>query len=444
MLSSKGQRKINSPGILAIGMALIILLGGILLNLPVSSQDGESVGFVNAIFTATSALCVTGLTVVNTANHFTLFGKIVIIILIQIGGLGFMTMATIVSLILGKRITLTERLILKEQHNQETLTGLVKLTKNIIYFTLTVEFIGGLILSTRFIPTYGLVKGFWFGIFHSISSFCNAGFDIIGDSLADYSSDSVVMLTVAFLIIIGGLGYSVARDWYKEKSFKRLSLHSKVVTIITFILLIAGTFVIMGIEYNNIDTIGNMGMKDKLVNSFFQSTTSRTAGYYSVDIGSLYEPAAFFLIILMFIGGSPGSTAGGIKTTTIGVIVFSTLSTIRGERDVVLFKKRVSSEIIKKALAIIFISLTLIVVVSFILTLTEDVGFLDLLFETTSAFTTVGLSRGITPDLSNVGKVILSVGMYIGRVGPLTMAYAFGRKNQSSAIRYSEGYIMVG
>ena len=443
-ISWLNKRRVNSPMVLTMGMGLLILIGAVLLNLPIANKTGEDIHFIDALFTATSALCVTGLSVVNTAKYWSLFGQIVIIILIQIGGLGFMTMATIISMLLGKRITLTERLILKEQFNQDTLTGLVRLTKNIIYFTLGVEFLGAMLLSIRFVPMFGLSKGIWYSVFHSISSFCNAGFDILGDSLIDYSSDTLTMTTIALLIIIGGLGYSVVRDWYNHKKFHKLSLHSKVVSIVTAVLLIMGTLIFLLIEFTNYETIGGMNLFDKILNSFFQSTTSRTAGYASVDIGKIREPSAFFLIILMFIGGSPGSTAGGIKTTTIGVIVFSTLATIKGERDVVLFKKRLSDDIIKKALAIIFISLTMIVMMSFVLSLIEEEAFLSLLFETTSAFTTVGLSRGITPELSYISKLILSVAMYIGRVGPLTMAYALGRKEKSSALRYSEGYIMVG
>lgn len=444
ILNSMNRKNINPSQVLTIGMAFIILIGAFLLNLPIASNNNKSIGFINSLFTASSALCVTGLSVVNTARHWTTFGHIVILILIQIGGLGFMTLATIIALILGKKITLRERLILKEEYNLDTLSGLVKLTKNIIYFTFFIEIIGTFLLSLRFVPEYGIRKGLWFSIFHSISSFCNAGFDIIGNSMIDYNDDIIIMTTIPILIIIGGMGYSVIYDILKNKKFKKLKLHSKVVISVTLILLIIGTLMFWLIESKNDLTIGEYSLKDKLLNSFFQSSTTRTAGFYSLSLQNITEATAFLFIILMFIGGSPASTAGGLKTTTIGIIVFSTISTIRGEKDVVIFGKNIPNKLIKKALALIFVSLTLIVLTSFILTIMEEEPFLDLLFETTSAFTTVGLSRGITPKLSKFSKVILSIGMYIGRIGPLTLGFAIGKKNKQNRLKYPDGYIMIG
>ncbi len=439
------NKKINNPAaIIALGLGTIILIGALLLNLSLSTLSGDRVGFINALFTASSALCVTGLSVVNTAATWSLFGQAIILMLIQIGGLGFMTLTTIVLMFLGKKINLSERLILKEQYNQESMGGLLSLTKNIICFTFIIEMIGAILLSTRFIPIYGLSKGIWFSIFHSISGFCNAGFDIIGDSLTIFSGDPIIMLTLALLIILGGIGYSVVNDWRISRKFSRISLHSKLATVVTGSLLLLGSIVFFFLEKGNPGSIEGMSILDKLLNSFFQSTTTRTAGFYSVNFEILDEATAFFFILLMFIGGSPASTAGGIKTTTIGVIALSTLSTIKGEEDLVIFKKRIGDKTVKKSLAIIFISLLLIVTVSFILTVTEDALFLDILFETTSAFTTVGLSRGITSNLSDIGKLILSLAMYVGRVGPLTMGIALGKRSKSVNIRYSEGHVMIG
>lgn len=445
MLSGeKKGGKINPPRVLAYGFASLIILGTLLLNLPIASKTGESVGLIDAFFTASSAVCVTGLVVVNTQEFWSTFGHVVIIALIQMGGLGFMTITTVGALILGKKLTFKDRLIIKEQLNQDTMTGLVKLTKYVLFATLAIESIGAIFLSTRFIPEYGLVKGIWFSVFHSISAFCNAGFDIIGDGIIEYAGDTVIVLTISSLIILGGLGFSVYIDIERKRSFKRLQLHSKLAITITIFLLLVGTVLFFIIEDSNPDTIKNMTGKDKLLASFFQSVITRTAGFSSVDLSKIYDTTAFVMIILMFIGGSPGSTGGGIKTTTFGVLMLTTLSVIRGERDVVAFKKRVNTDIIFRALAIVMVSMGLIMMVSFVLTLTEEFGFLDILFETTSAFATVGLTRGITSNLSVIGKIIISLTMYAGRVGPLTMAFAFASKAKNQSYRYSEGNVLVG
>ena len=333
--------ELNPPRVLALGFAGLILLGSILLNLPIATKTGESIGFINSLFTSASAVCVTGLVVVNTGKYWSLFGQIIIICLIQMGGLGFMTMATLVALILGKKITLKERLVIKEQLNQGSMSGLVKLTKYVIFSTLAIEGIGAVLLSIRFIPIYGFVKGLWFGIFHSISAFCNAGFDITGNSIVPFVGDVVINLTIAFLIIIGGLGFSVYIDITKNKKFKRLSLHSKLAIMITIVLIVAGMILVYAIEWNNPETFKYLSGKEKIVASFFQSVVPRTAGFNSIDISKIKDTTAFVMIILMFIGGSPGSTAGGIKTTTFGAIVLATLTVIKGNKDVEAYKKTI-------------------------------------------------------------------------------------------------------
>lgn len=440
------ELELNPPRVLALGFGILIFIGAILLNLPIASQNGKSIGFINALFTSASSVCVTGLVVVNTANYWTLFGKIVIISLIQMGGLGFMTMATLMALIIGKKITLKERLIIKEQLNQKTMSGLVNLTKYAILSTFAIEGIGAILLSTRFIPRYGLAKGIWFSIFHSISAFCNAGFDIIGNSIIPFADDLIVNLTISFLIIIGGLGFATYIDLSRNKKFKRLSLNSKLVITITIALIISGTVLIYVIEWDNPNTLAPLGIKDRILASFFQSVVTRTAGFNSVDISKLEDTTAFIMILLMFIGGSPGSTAGGIKTTTFGAVILTTIAVIKGHKDVEVYKKRISQEIIYRSLAIVSVGLFLVICVSMMLTITEDGTFLDLLFETTSAFATVGLSRGITPNLTTFGKIIITITMYFGRVGPLTMAFAFAKKQKdhSASYRYSEENIMVG
>ncbi len=436
--------KLDPPRVLALGFASLILIGAILLNLPVATQTGESIGFINALFTSASAVCVTGLVVVNTGMYWSLFGQVVIILLIQMGGLGFMTMATIGALVIGKKITLKERLVIKEQLNQETMSGLVKLTKYVILSTFVIEGIGALLLSTRFIPIYGVVKGIWFSVFHAISAFCNAGFDLTGDSIAPFVGDFTINMTIAALIILGGLGFSVYIDISRYKRFKRLSLHSKLVLSITGMLLLVGMIIFLLIEYTNPLTLKPLGLGEKLIASFFQSVVPRTAGYYSVNLAGLYDTTVFLMIILMFIGGSPGSTGGGIKTTTFGTLILTTIGVIKGDKDIVAFRKRISYDVINRSLAIATVGMILILGVSFVLTVTEPANFLDVLFETTSAFATVGLTRGLTPNLTYFGKVMIIVTMYIGRVGPLTMAYVFARKSKHNSFRYSEGNIMVG
>jgi len=435
---------LNPPRVLALGFLGLIVLGTILLSLPIATRSGVSIGVLDALFTSASAVCVTGLVVVNTSEYWSLFGQIIILLLIQIGGLGIMTMATIFALISGKRISIKERLIIKEQLNQETLTGLVKLTKYIIFLTFGIEIIGALFLSSQFIPKYGIAKGIWFSIFHSISAFCNAGFDLIGDSFISYSSSIPTITSLSLLIIIGGLGFSVIMDTGRNRKWNRFSLHTKLVLVITIALIIVGALAFLILEYNNPNTIGNQTFGEKLLSSLFASVVPRTAGFNSIDVGSMEQSSVFLTIILMFIGGSPGSTAGGIKTATFGVIALTTFNFVKGEREVEVFKNRVSTETIIKSLAIVTVGISMIILVSFILTITEGKLFLDTLFEATSAFATVGLSRGITPELSNIGKIIIISTMYAGRVGPLTMAFAFGYRKKRRQYRYSEGHISVG
>ncbi|SHH66882.1 trk system potassium uptake protein TrkH [Caloranaerobacter azorensis DSM 13643] len=441
------QLKLNPAQVLVLGFAGLILIGATLLNLPMASQDGKSIGFVNALFTSASAVCVTGLVVVNTATHWTVFGKVVILILLQIGGLGFMTLATLVALLLGRRITLKERLIIQEELNQFTLSGLVKLTRYVIISTAMIEGLGALLLSTRFIPKYGFVKGVSFSIFHSISAFCNAGFDLTGESIVPFVDDVVVNLTIIFLVIVGGLGYTVYMDISQNRKFKKFSLHTKLVLIISALLLLVGFLVIFIVEYNNPATLGKLSFKGKILASAFQAMTPRTAGFNSIDTGAVTNTTAFLTIILMFIGGSPGSTAGGIKTTTVGAIVLAIISVIRGTDDVEVYRKRIPHDLVYRALAVVGIALALIIFVTMILSLTEkDASFLDIFFETTSAFGTVGLSRGLTPNLSVLGRLIITLTMFAGRVGPLTMAFAFAKKQKEykGTYRYPEERILVG
>lgn len=435
---------LNPPLVLTIGFGTLILIGSLLLNLGIFTKSGESIGYINALFTAGSASCVTGLVVENTAEFWNLGGQIVILILIQIGGLGIMTLATLFPMIMRKRIGLTSRQIIKESFNVDSIGGMVKLLKYVVSFTFTVELIGAGFLATRFVPKMGLGKGLWFSVFHSISAFCNAGFDITGNSIVPFQNDFIINIVLMFLILTGGLGFQVTSELINKKSWKKLSVQGKLVLAMTGILVFGGGLLIFLIEFNNPATLGNKGIYPKFIESLFQSVTTRTAGFNSVDISGLRDSTIFLFIVLMFIGGASGGTAGGLKTTTFGVLLSSMISTIRGEDDVVIFKKRISSDMIKKALALVMISIILVMGISFLLTLTETFNFLDIIFEVVSAFATVGLTRGITPNLSNIGKIIITLTMYIGRIGPLTMAFAFGKKEKKTKLKYPEANISVG
>ncbi len=437
--------KLNPPQVLALGFLSLILIGSILLNLPIASSSGSSIGYVNSLFTSASAVCVTGLTVLNTARDFTPFGQVIIITLIQFGGLGIMTLATVGYIIMGKKISFKERLMIKEQLNTESIQGIVKLTKKVIGYTFFLEMMGSLLLALRFVPMFGFEKGLAFSIFHAISAYCNAGFDIFGDSLIIFQNDYYVLLILSLLIILGGLGFTVYADLLAKDKLRKLTLHSKVVLIMTGSLLIIGTLSFLLFESSNPGTLGSMNFPSRLANSFFQSVSPRTAGFYSVDMSKIRETTIFSTIMLMFIGGSPGSTAGGIKTTTFACLLLTTISVVKGEEDVNCLNRRLPFETIKRAVSIFLIGLAIVFSTAIILTITDSsLKFINLLFESTSAFGTVGLTTGITDKLSTLGRLVITLTMYIGRVGPLTMAYAFARRNMKRDFRNAPGNLMVG
>lgn len=444
----KRRTCLSPTQVLAIGFASIILIGGILLSLPVASANGQSIGFINSLFEATSAVCVTGLVVVDTGTDLSLFGQIVIITLIQIGGLGFMTAASLIFLALGKRITLRERLVMQEALNQFNLEGLVRLTKNVIGVTFIIEGIGALLLSTRFIPLYGFKKGLYYSIFHAISAFCNAGFDLIGNyrSLTGFVDDVVINMTVMGLIILGGLGFSVILDIWHHRRFKKLSLHSKLAVFMTVMLILIGTAFFFIVEYNNPYTLADKPLPIKILASLFQSVTPRTAGFNTIDQANLKDASKFMTILLMFIGASPASTGGGIKTVTASVIFFLTVSVVRGRDDIQVYGKRISHSIAHRAITITLISLMLLIGVSMVLSLIEPQPFIDILFETSSALGTVGLASFDNGSMSTISKIFVMLTMFAGRVGPLTLTLALAkRQNQSdNSIRYPEGKVMVG
>ncbi|MEN8076199.1 TrkH family potassium uptake protein [Clostridioides difficile] len=439
--------KLKGVQILALGFILVILTGALLLTLPIATTSGESTNFLDALFTSTSAVCVTGLVVVDTGTYWNMFGQTVIMILIEIGGLGFMSFTTLIAIILGKKITLRERLILQDAMNTFNIQGLVKMVKYVLVFTVSVQFFGALLLSTQFVPQYGIGKGAFYSIFHSISAFCNAGFDILGNfsSLTSYNSNVVVIMVISALIIIGGLGFTVWSELYNGKSLRKVSLHSKMVILMTTILVLGGTVLMFLFEHNNANTISNMSFVDKVMNSFFASVTPRTAGFNSIPTDGMTTAGQFLTIILMFIGGSPGSTAGGIKTTTIGILIVTVICVIRGREDSEVFKRRFSKDLVYRAFTLLFIGVGLVIAVTMLLSYTEKgASFIALFYETVSAFGTAGLSLGLTSELSSIGRVLIIMMMYLGRVGPLTVVLSITKKKVSSGVKYPEGKILIG
>ncbi|WP_107926663.1 TrkH family potassium uptake protein [Lysinibacillus parviboronicapiens] len=438
---------LNPPKVLVLGFATIIIIGALLLMLPIATEDGKGLSFLNALFTATSATCVTGLIVVDTGDTFSTFGELVILALIQIGGLGFMTFATFLFLLLGKKISLKERLLLKEAFNNISIAGLVKLVKRIIIFTVVIEVMGGIILSIRFSFDMELATAIYFGFFHSISNFNNAGFDLMGgfQGLTAYVDDPFVVLTICALITIGGLGFIVMNELYEYRDTRRLSVHSKIVLFTTTVLTVGATLLIFLFEYDNNKTIGPLSEWGKILGSFYQAVTPRTAGSNTLSIGDLTHSTLFLIILLMFIGGGSGSTAGGIKITTFAVLVATLWSQIRGKEDVVLFRRRIVVETILKALTVTMCGMMIVVLVTIILSITEQGhNFILYLFEATSAFGTVGLSMGLTPELTPFGRILIIFTMFAGRLGPLTIAFAITKRRKSQAYRHPKGNIMIG
>lgn len=438
--------KFASPArILVLGFALVILVGTLLLMLPAATTNHQGLSFIDALFEATSAVCVTGLVVVDTGTALTPMGQVVLVLLIQIGGLGFMTMATLLSLLIGKRIGLRERLIMREALNQVSLQGIVRVTIYVVTLTLAIEGIAALILTLRWWPDLGFPKALFFGVFHAITGFCNAGFDLFGEfrSLTGYVADPVVNLVICSLIALGGIGFTVIADVLKKRSFKRLSLHSKLVIFINLLLWVLGFVLFFVLEYNNPKTLQPLSWDGKFWASFFQSVTPRTAGYNTVDIGGMFAATQFLVVILMFIGASPGSTGGGIKTSTFGALVMAVWAMIKGKRDVEVFQRRIPQEIVYRSLAIATIAGLLVVVMTMLLTITERADFLTILFEVVSAFGTVGLTMGLTTKLTTIGKLLIALTMFVGRVGPLTLAFALAQ-GKGSTVRQPEEKIVVG
>ncbi|SHH77960.1 trk system potassium uptake protein TrkH [Clostridium collagenovorans DSM 3089] len=444
----KSHIRLKPVQILALGFAFVIFIGACLLSLPISSAAGVSTNFLDSLFTSTSAVCVTGLVTLDTGTYWSLFGQVIIMLLIEIGGLGFMSFATLIFLLLGKKITLKERLVMQEAMNSFSLQGIVKMARYILGFTFSVQAVGALLLSTQFIPDFGFKKGLFYGVFHSISGFCNAGFDLMGNfnSVTAYSGNAVVILTLSALIVIGGLGFCVWIEVYNYRMNRKLSLNSKIVLLMTAILIVGGTILMYLFEMKNPATLYGRPASEQFLSATFAAISPRTAGFNSIPLADMTLAGKFLTIVLMFIGGSSGSTAGGLKVTTTGILIIAVISVIKGREDAEIFKKRLPKELVYKAFAIFAISLILVISVTMVLSIVESQASLEyLLFEATSAYGTVGLTLGLTQQLGVVGKIIISLTMYAGRVGPMTLALALGKRgSRSVAIKYPEDKIMVG
>ncbi len=441
-------RRLSKVQTIALGFFLIIVAGTLLLMLPIASRDGHSTGFFHALFTATSSTCVTGLVVVDTYTNWTLFGQVVILALIQIGGLGFITIGMFFSIFLKRKIGLKERNLIQESVNTLQISGIVRLVKKIVCYTIAFEGIGAILLMTRFIPRFGWLKGIWYGIFHAISAFCNAGFDLMGQfepyaSLTMYYDDIVINIVVMALIIIGGIGFIVWDDISKHKwHIKKYMLHTKIVLMMTVVLTLGGALCFYLFERNNL--LLGMDAKGQILSSLFGSVTTRTAGFNTLDTGAYTEATRMLTVILMFIGGNPGSTAGGIKTTTMLVILLYIWANLRNKRGLNIFGRRLDEDAIKKASTVFCINLILATVCVTIMSALETLPLSDIMMEVFSAIGTVGISTGITRDISMVSKYMLIILMYCGRIGSMSFALAFTEKKKSNPVQLPVEQITIG
>jgi len=437
--------------VMTIGFLLIILVGTAFLMTPIASRDGTSAHFLDALFTATSATCVTGLITVGTATYWSGFGHLVIIILIQIGGLGFMTMASLASFAIRRKFTLRERMVMSAGLSLSDNAGIVRLTRRVLKGTFIFEGLGALLLSLRFVPQFGLLKGIKMGVFHSVSAFCNAGFDLMGtqdnpfSSVVAYADDPIVCITLMMLVIIGGVGFFVWSDVWDKRKFRRLQLHTKLVLVTSGILLLLGFVFTLIFEWDNPQTLGNLNIWDKFLAAGFQTVTLRTAGFNTIDESALSGPSQALACTLMLIGGSSGSTAGGIKTSTAAVLFLCTTSALRGRTTMSAFGRSISPRTIMNAVTMLCVGITLSTLGACAICYWEEAPFHQCLFESVSAFATVGVSMGLTPSLHTASRLLLIMLMYLGRVGVLTLGVAvFMRRHEPPKMQFPEGNVMVG
>ncbi|MCA1031247.1 TrkH family potassium uptake protein [Bacillus timonensis] len=433
--------KISAPHFLILTFLTFMVIGTLLLKLPIATHD--SITWVNALFTVTSALTVTGLTAVDTPSTFTTFGELVLLSLIQLGGLGIMSFAVLIFMMLGKKIGLKERLVLQQALNTTSVGGIIRLAKSLFIFSFTIELIAMCLLATRWVPEFGWKQGFYISFFHSISAFNNAGFSLFSNNLMNYVGDPVINIIISLLFVTGGIGFTVLMDMWQKRTFKKLSLHSKLMIIGTFIInMIAMLFFFLA-EFNNAGTIGELSIFEKLWASFFQAGTLRTAGFNSIDIGNISDFTALLMILLMFIGAGSASTGGGIKLTTFIIIFLAVVTFFRGKKSIVVYRRTIKDEMIIKALAISMMSITVIFLSIMVLAFFEEAPLMLIAFEVVSAFGTVGLSMNFTPHLTTLGKLVITFMMFFGKIGSLTLAYSLAKPDRTK-IKYPSEDILAG
>lgn len=456
----KGKKEFHfsTTQLIAMGFLGLILLGACLLTLPIATVDRTRTNFLDALFTSCASVCITGLTTVSTTYHWSLFGKIIILILIQLGGLGVVSCVTMILIITNKKITLNERLIIRESYGLDTMEDMVKLIKRIGKGTLLIESIGVIFYSLYFIPKFGFAPGIWRSIFSAISGFCNAGMDILGEnSLVDYRGNLIVNFTTMFLVLLGGIGFTVwwdvlhvckeikSKRLRRKHLFDRLTLHSKLAIATSVILICAGFIIFFLLEFNNPYTMKDASIKEKILDSLFQSVTTRSSGFYTIPQEKFTNASTVVTMILMFIGGSPAGMAGGIKTTTMAMILLTTVSYVKGRSETEVFKRKIASDNVRLGLVVVTLGLLVVFTAIILLNVTEEASFIDVSFEAVSALATVGLSRNITSSLTTLGKLIIIVEMYIGRIGPITLVLALSNKGKRNVgIDFPEKRIMIG
>ena len=441
------QKGISPYTIILISFIIIILIGGFLLSLPVAIENGQKTNLLEGMFTATSAVCVTGLTVNDVSAVYNLFGKTIILILIQLGGIGIITFSTVVVTMISKKVGYFTKKLIQEDINANTTFEIQKFVKKVLITVFTIEIIGAVILFFKFVKMFDYKTAAYYAVFHSISAFCNAGFALFSNNLSDFKNSIVINTVIPALIFLGGIGFAAILNLYQYffKKDKRLTTTTRIAVKMSIFLIIFGTVMTFILEYSNSKTLGTLPFFEKLGAAFFQSITTRTAGFNTISIAELREPTVFLFVVLMFIGASPGSTGGGIKTTTAGLILFGIVTTIKNKENLEYNKRRISWKIYNKAMVIVFISIMYLIVILFLLIWLENVKVIELGFELVSAFGTVGLSRDLTPRLSDISKLLIMITMFVGRVGPLTITLALSKeKNPKGRYIYPKEDILIG
>ena len=466
MVVKRRTRKYPATRMVVLGFLCAIIIGTVLLCLPISSKSGEGLALEDALFMSTTSICVTGLTTVSVAQDLSFFGQLIVLLFMQFGGLGVVTFTTATMFIIGKRITLKERMMIQDAYNLDTLGGLVRMTKRIIKGTLIVEGFGAVVYAFCFLPgmlasdlplAESILQGIWQSVFQAVSAFCNAGMDLLGtSSMAAFRDHTVVNLNTMMLIVFGGIGFPVwwnllevlpllRREEYTTAQIKRkITLHTRVALITTAVLLVSGTLITLLFEWGNPETLGNLNVFQKIQAAAFQSVTTRTAGFYTIPQENFTPASSIVYLLLMFIGGSPSGTAGGIKTVTFALLLISTVSIMKGKTDIEIFRRRINERYLRKALTVVIISASVLFVATVALAVTQQSDFLDTIYETTSAIATVGLTRNFTGTLDTVGKLIITACMYLGRVGPISMALAFNMTHIGTGRTLPEGKLTVG